>query len=517
MNDQSPVSVGQLLFDSLTKYGDKTLLFIADTGERVTHSELLTWSVRAALRLREDGVRRGDIVSTCTDNHKYSWIPFLATQFLGGISANFNSMLPPEEAVLLMRSIRPKVLFVSKDDREYVERCLKEAGVDAKLVVFGSSFSDYIAQRDDESDFKPATIDSVTETAVVIFSSGTTGLPKGVCLSHNSWYKIAQPISIRYTINDDDAYVFLFCSTLYWITGIFNIVRSIYTGNVCVVCRKFDTVECWKYIEKYKVTVMFIGTFSIMDFVKSKPENIDASSLKLCYTGGSPVTVNMMKSLCEALPHTKILLLYGMTETTGGFMSFDPTDDRQYEMQLAKPLSSGLMPEGVEWKVVDVNTNKILGPNENGELRVKMEILMNGYFGVDSSEVFDSDGYFKTGDICNYDEDKCFFIVDRIKEMIKYRGWQISPAFIVDVLLQHPAVSEAAVIGIPHEIDVDHPMGIVVVDKKTTEKEIADFVNSRVTDVQKLRAGVRIVEKIPKTVSGKVKKSALIELVKDIV
>ncbi|XP_074028307.1 luciferin 4-monooxygenase-like [Leptinotarsa decemlineata] len=167
-------------------------------------------------------------------------------------------------------------------------------------------------------------------------------------------------------------------------------------------------------------------------------------------------------------------------------------------------------------KVVDLDTGKPLGPNHEGELRIKSHKVMNGYYKMDSSSAFDEEGYLKTGDIVRYDEEKCFYIVDRIKEIFKYRGWHILPAMLEEVLLAHPAVKEAAVVAIPHKIDGDHPMGLVVLFEghdDVTSEDIESFFNSKVADSQKLRHGVRIVKELEKTVTGKIKRRALSQMI----
>lgn len=162
-------------------------------------------------------------------------------------------------------------------------------------------------------------------------------------------------------------------------------------------------------------------------------------------------------------------------------------------------------------------TEKILGPNQEGELRIKTENQMNGYYGIDSSDQWDSDGFLKTGDVAYYDEDYCFFIVDRIKEMLKYRGWQIAPAKLEAILMNHPDVKSVIVIGLPHPVDCDHPMALVVLRDsskgKITEKEVEMYVQERVDDKQRLRGGVKFVDKLYMTPTGKYKRRFMKNLV----
>lgn len=143
---------------------------------------------------------------------------------------------------------------------------------------------------------------------------------------------------------------------------------------------------------------------------------------------------------------------------------------------------------------------------------------MSGYYNMDSSDAFDEKGFVKTGDIGYYDEDHCFFIVDRIKEMLKFRSWHVPPAILEGVMLTHPAVASGIVIGIPHEEDGDHPMGVVVIKpgfEDTTAEDIRNYVDERVDDRQKLRAGVKIVNEIPFTPSGKPRKRLVRTMILD--
>lgn len=142
---------------------------------------------------------------------------------------------------------------------------------------------------------------------------------------------------------------------------------------------------------------------------------------------------------------------------------------------------------------------------------------MSGYLHMDSSFAFDSEGFYKTGDLGYIDADNCLFIVGRIKEILKYKGYHVSPEYIEKVLLKHGAVKEAVVFGIPHKTDGDLPMGLVVVDEQSnvTPDDIQQFVNERVIDRLQIRAGIKIVPKIPTSLTGKFKRSAIRDMVLD--
>ncbi|KAJ8951640.1 hypothetical protein NQ318_012310 [Aromia moschata] len=170
---------------------------------------------------------------------------------------------------------------------------------------------------------------------------------------------------------------------------------------------------------------------------------------------------------------------------------------RPYKMQAVQEL----LEDDPDRRVVDPETGKLCGPNEKGELRVKTDYIMNGYYGRDSSDSFDSDGWLKTGDIVYYDEEQCFFVVDRIKEMLKYKSWHVPPAMIEQIIVSHPAVNRAVVIGVPNEEDGDHPMALVMVNTTFNgdvhPEDIEIFVAERVPDRMKLRGGVKFIDSIP--------------------
>nr|CAD7259178.1 unnamed protein product [Timema shepardi] len=158
--------------------------------------------------------------------------------------------------------------------------------------------------------------------------------------------------------------------------------------------------------------------------------------------------------------------------------------------------------------ILDLVTGKTLGPNKEGELCFKGAQIMKGYYGdsKSTSECFDEEGYFHTGDVGYYDTDGYFFIVDRIKELIKYKAFQVAPAELEAILLKHPSIEDAAVVGVPDEISGELPKAFVVKKQgvDVSEEEIVKFVEGQVSPHKKLRGGVTFVDSIPKTSSGKI-------------
>lgn len=161
---------------------------------------------------------------------------------------------------------------------------------------------------------------------------------------------------------------------------------------------------------------------------------------------------------------------------------------------------------------MDVETGHTVGVGEPGELRVKSNFFMKGYYNLDSSTAYDEDGFIKTGDVVYYDNEFCFFVVDRIKEMLKYRSWHVAPAMLEEVLLTHPAVEAAVVVGIPDKEDGEHPMACVILKQGVcgvSDEEIREYVDERVDDRKKLRGGVVFVKSFPTTATGKISRRLL--------
>nr|CAI5822326.1 unnamed protein product [Callosobruchus analis] len=422
--------------------------------------------------------------------------------------------------------MEPKIIFVSQEALKDFETCIVKAQVKpAYIVVFGDSkgkyisFDDFLKPQVNGKQFKVYETNNPKKTAAIMFSSGTTGLPKGICLNH--YTLLSQSGSFGKDAFDGDNLasfdrVVLLYPTLYWVSRVCVLIGSILRGEANVICRSFDPKSFLRVIEKYKVTSTFVPLYYLPPLIKEPSKNkFDLSSLKVLLTGSCPVTAQLMKETIDAFPETIVKLGYGQTEVAGAVARFTlPKDQKTQKKRLT---SCGRIYCYFQWKIVDLETEQpVTGPNKKGELRLKTDLHMNGYYKMDSSDVFDSEGYLKTGDIAYYDEDNYLFIVDRIKEMFKYRGWHILRAIVEEVIMGHPAVKEAAVVGIPHPEDGDHAMALVTLKKgyeTVTSEEIRKFADGRLSDAQKLRAGVKILDELARTATGKLKRRAMREMI----
>lgn len=235
-------------------------------------------------------------------------------------------------------------------------------------------------------------------------------------------------------------------------------------------------------------------------------KSFNTSSLQYAISAAAPLSAEVLEALRNQIPHLIVRQYYGMSE--GG--TFTSQTDK-----FCKPGSVGVLRTGVYAKVIDIESGATVGPNTPGELLFKGSGLMNGYIGdSDSTKAsFDKDGWLHSGDIGLYDENHEWFIVDRLKELIKYKGFQVAPAELEALILSHPIVKDVGVVGVPDDLAGELPMAFVVKQGNCTEKDIIDFVASQTSPAKRLRGGVRFVNEIPKTASGKILRRVLKEMV----
>lgn len=234
----------------------------------------------------------------------------------------------------------------------------------------------------------------------------------------------------------------------------------------------------------------------------------DISSVKYAVSTAAPLNKDTVVAVQKRIPQLLTRQVYGMSEA-GTFCV--QTDSH------CKPGSVGVLRTGVYGKVIDAETGKILGPNESGELLFKSDGIMKGYVGdSDATKAsFDHDGWLHTGDVGFYDNDGEFFIVDRLKELIKYNAFQVPPAELEALILTHPNVKDVGVIGIPDEAAGELPMAFVVKQGDCTENEIIEFVAARTSAAKRLRGGVKFIDEIPKNPSGKILRRVLRDFIRN--
>lgn len=295
------------------------------------------------------------------------------------------------------------------------------------------------------------------------------------------------------------------------IMGFFFLIHIPLAKFQTVFIPRFEPKLYLSLIEKYRITSLTLVPPIVIFLVKDNMvNNYDLSSIREIYSGAAPLQEETELEVFRRFPNIKTIRQgYGMTEGLTLLLPLAPG-------QMTKRGSVGVLSAGTEAKVVDSDTGALLGPNHPGELYFRGPQLLKNYYNNPEAtrNAFDKDGFLITGDVGYYDDDGFFFIVDRVKDLIKYKGFQVPPTELESLLLTNPKISDVAVIGIPDERCGELPMAFIVKapnGQDLTEKQVIDFVAKEMSPAKRLHGGVRFVTEIPKNPSGKILRRVLRE------
>ncbi|KAF7833964.1 4-coumarate--CoA ligase-like 9 [Senna tora] len=353
-----------------------------------------------------------------------------------------------------------------------------------------------------DSDNDPVEV-SQSETAAILFSSGTTGRVKGVSLTHRNFIALIGGIyHLRHNHNDESRHVSLFPLPLFHVFGFFALVSAIAFGGTLVMMQRFDFDGMLKAVERYRITRVPVAPPLVVALTKSELVNrYDLSSLRLLGCGGAPLGKEVAENFKAKFPNVEILEGYGLTESGGAVSRMVGGDEAK------RHGSVGRLEHSMEAKIVDPVSGEALLPSQKGELWLRGPTIMKGYVGDKkaTAETLDSEGWLKTGDLCYFDSHGFLFIVDRLKELIKYKAYQVPPAELEHLLLSNPHIADAAVIPYPDEDAGEIPMAFVVRKRGSniSASMVMDFVEKQVAPYKKIRR-VCFVELIPKSPAGKI-------------
>jgi long-chain acyl-CoA synthetase len=482
-----------MLKDTAEKHGDRTALKLDDA--EVTYAQLDEASARAAALLRSKGFEPGDRVGIMLPNVPYFAVIYYGVLRAGGVVVPMNPLLKGREVSFYLEDPEAKLLFAWHDFEEAASKGADEAGAELISVKPGD-FEKLLAEHEPDSDIAERDDD---DTAVILYTSGTTGKPKGAELTHSNLDRNSEvAVGLAGATADD---VLLGALPLFHSFGqTCGLNASVRTGSCLSMIPRFAPDKALEIIQRDGVTVfqgvptMYVGMLNHDD-----KDSYDVSCLRACMSGGSAMPVEVLKGFEEAFG-CKVLEGYGLSETSP-VASFNHPDKER------KPGSIGTPIEGVEMKVMDENRKEV-DQGEVGEIAIKGHNVMKGYWNrEEATEEAIKDGWFYTGDMGKVDEDGYFFIVDRKKEMIIRGGYNVYPREIEEVMYEHPAVAEVAVIGVPDD-NMGEEVGAAVALKKgeeVTEDELRDYVKGEVAGYKYPRK-IWFVDELPKGPTGKILK-----------
>jgi long-chain acyl-CoA synthetase len=450
---------------------------------------------RAAGLLRANGVEPGDRVGLQLPNVPYFPIVCFGALRLGAVVVPMNPLLKDREVAYYLSDSGARVMVTWPQFAQSAQAGSEQAGAHCIVAapgefdeqLAGSAAVDEVADRADD------------DPAVIIYTSGTTGTPKGATLTHANISSGAEVARDLVDAGPDSVGIAVL--PLFHVFGMNSVMNmAVRARALTTLIPRFDPAKVLEVIERDHAT-MFAGVPTMYAALLHHPERErhDVSSLGLCVSGGAALPVEVLRGFDEAFG-SKVLEGYGLSETTG-MASFNPPDRER------KPGSIGVPVGGTEMKVVDDDGNEV-PQGEPGEIVMRGPFVMKGYWNRDDAtrDVMRG-GWFHTGDIARVDEDGYFFIVDRKKDLIIRGGYNVYPREIEEVVYEHPAVREAAVIGVPHE-SLGEEVGAAVALKEgehATPEELRDFVKQRVA-AYKYPRQVWIVDELPKGPTGKILK-----------
>jgi len=498
------ISLSDLVLRNASLWENRPAFIDAPSGRTLTYGQVAAASRKAASSLAERGLRRGDVFAVCCPNAPEYAVAFHAVIMLGGVITPMNPVYTTEELAFQLKDTKARYILTMPNLLEKITAaadgcCLREIFVIGNAE--GATSFDSLMQGNGL--LQEISIDVKTDLAVLPYSSGTSGRPKGVMLTHYNMVSLLRQLQPILHLGPSDSTLGML--PFFHIFGM-NILmnNALYRGYTCVVTPRFDFLQVLELIERYKITHLFVVP-PIAAGLARAPEvrNYDLSSLRFVLSGAAPLDSGIQKALSERL-QIPVLQGYGMTETCLA-VTMTPEDHPKFG-------SGGRLIPNLEAKVVDTVSGIQAGTGVSGEIWVRGPNVMEGYLNnvEETRNAFDNAEWLRTGDLGYFDEDGFLFVVDRAKELIKYKGMQVAPAELEGLLLTHPAIADAAVVPSPDREAGEIPKAFVVLKAPCTPDEIMSFVADRVAPYKKIRQ-VSVIDAIPKSTTGKVLRRVLVE------
>jgi acyl-CoA synthetase (AMP-forming)/AMP-acid ligase II len=502
-------SLAEFVLDRLPQFGDKPALMDGVTDRTLTYRQLVGAIRRVASGLSRRGLRPRDVFAIYSPNLPEYVVAFHAVLLAGGVVTTLNPLYTVDEVVSQLNDCHAKYLLTISKFLENARAAAERSNI-REVFTFDpvEGATPFATLMEGDGTLPDVNINPAVDLAALLYSSGTTGGAKGVMLTHrNIVANIVQFDGVTGVDTGSSSDRLIGVLPFYHIYGLGAIVTfSLYRGATIVTMPRFDLEQFLALIQKHKITRLHVVPPMLVALAKHPlVAQYDLSSLVELTSGAAPLSAELAQAVMARLG-CSVIQGYGMTETS-------PTT-HYYNRGLAssdKRGSVGPLIPNTEAMVVDTQTGQPVGVNERGEVWIRGPQVMKGYLGNQEATALtiDPDGWLHTGDIGYADEQSFFFIVDRLKELIKYKGYQVAPAELEALLLTHPAVADVAVISSPDEEAGEVPKAFVVRKGEVTADELMAWVALRVPPQKKIRR-LEFIDAIPKSAAGKVLRRVLV-------
>ncbi|MYA33083.1 MAG: 4-coumarate--CoA ligase family protein [Gemmatimonadales bacterium] len=519
-------SFSDYLLGSLGDRRDKPAFIEGPSGRALTYGQLRDQARAAARGLAARGLARGGVVAICSPNVPEYATAFLAAGMAGGCSTTLNPLGTDDELVSQLTDSGARWFITVPPLLERARAVAARTSIE-EILVFGqaegaTAFADLIEDGLKDrmtlglmggtgTDGEPADLLNPAEDLLTLpYSSGTTGVSKGVMLTHRNLVANIEQFSAVGLVDADD--VVLAVLPFFHIYGMVVVMSgALKAGATVVTLPRFDLEEFLGAIQQYRATCLYLVPPILLGLARHPAvDGYDLSSVNWIMSGAAPLGEEIALA-CQDRIGCRVFQGYGLTEASPvTHVCFGENVDADKIGTIGPTIPS------TEMMIVDLESGEALGPGGEGEVWVRGPQVMKGYLNNPeaTASTVDAEGWLHTGDVGRADEDGYVTIVDRAKELIKYKGYQVAPAELEDLLLSHPAVADAAVIPVADEEAGEIPKACIVraedVGGDVSGEEIMAYVAKRVAPQKKVRA-VEFLDEIPKSASGKILRRFLVE------
>lgn len=502
------ISLTTFVLEHASKFADKPALIDGPSGRTITYGQLSGAIKLVAASLHQRGFGKGEVFAIYCPNIPEYAIAFHAVATLGGIVTTINPLYTAEELAHQLNDAKAKYLLTIPMFLDKAKEAQANSDVE-EVFVFGEGdgATPFASLLQSDGVVPDVEINAKEDLVVLPYSSGTTGLPKGVMLTHyNLVSNLCQCDGI---IDFDETDSMIGVLPFFHIYGMVVVMSyMLRVGGTVVSVPRFDLEQFLQVLQDYKITRAALVPPIILALAKHPiVDKYDLSALKQIFSGAAPLSAELQEAVAKRLDVFAVQG-YGLTETSP-VTHATPNDPTRM-----KPGSVGQSIRNTDVRIIDPETGEDQMPDSHGEVWMRGPQVMIGYLNNPEAtkDTVDEEGWIHTGDIGYVDDEGYLYVIDRLKELIKYKGMQVAPAELEGILLTNESIADVAVIPIPDEMAGEIPKAYVVLKPNQTLSEgaVMEFVAGQVAPHKKIRR-VEFVDEIPKSASGKILRRLLVE------